>query len=205
MKCSRCGKDLVNKVYKYNTTILCEDCARELGLPDPLAMANNAMRLFNEEMIFPQGFGELEFSPTKSQIKCPKCGTSLRDFEQTGMLGCIECYNTFNESIMRMLMRSQANTRYVGRAPGNLPDSKKIGSFDSIGYTDDKERTIVPDKTSEKQDANVEEKLAKYENSDLGMLSDDDLKEAIKLAVAKENYMLAARFRDELKGRENNA
>ena len=204
MRCNRCGKELVNRVYKYNTTILCDDCARELGLPDPLAMANNAMRLFNEEMIFPQSFGELEFSPTKSQIKCPKCGTSLRDFEQTGMLGCIECYNTFNESIMRMLMRSQANTRYAGRAPGNLPDSKKINISDDMPIFD----TKIDNKTDNgpaKKDVDVEEKLTKYENSDLGMLSEADLKEAISLAVAKENYMLAARFRDELKGRENKA
>lgn len=201
MRCNRCGKELVNRVYKYNTTILCDDCARELGLPDPLAMANNAMRLFNEEMIFPQSFGELEFSPTKSQIKCPKCGTSLRDFEQTGMLGCIECYNTFNESIMRMLMRSQANTRYAGRAPGNLPDPSKINGSDEVAASSEIPVSETPETSSKKQ-ADDEEKLTRYENSDLGMLSDDDLREAIKLAVAKENYMLAARFRDELKGRE---
>ena len=35
------------------------------------------------------------------------------------------------------------------------------------------------------------------------MLTNDDLKEAIKLAVASEDYILAAKFRDELKSRED--
>ena len=42
------------------------------------------------------------------------------------------------------------------------------------------------------------EKLAK---ADLGMLSDEELKNGIKLAAENEDYVLASKLRDELKGR----
>ena len=32
-----------------------------------------------------------------STLTCPKCGMTLREFENEGRVGCIECYNTFNE------------------------------------------------------------------------------------------------------------
>lgn len=198
MNCSRCGKELHNKIFRINMVTYCEDCARELGLFDNM----DPTKWFNNDTIFPQIFRELEFSPTKSQIICPKCKTSLRDYEKTGMLGCIECYNAFNETIMRNLMRNQANTQYGGRAPGVSADMKTPeGASRSYDVDHVSVSTTEPE---EKVNTQVSgEKLAKYENSDIGMLSDDDLKEAIKLAVETENYLLAARFRDELKGRED--
>ena len=205
MRCNRCGKELITGVYRYNTSTYCEDCAKELGLPDPLAMANKMMSMFNDNLL---NFGELEFSPTKSQIKCPKCGTSLSDYEKTKAVGCIECYNTFNEVIVRDLMRAQASNSYSGRTPGQFPSSQfEAGGIKSA--VNETKSDELP-KAAEKQEANAEnaevlEKLARFEKADPGMLSDDDLKEAIKLAVSTENYMLAARLRDELKGREDKA
>ena len=204
MRCNRCGKELITGVYKYNTAY-CEDCAKELGLFDPLAMANKMMNLFNDNIL---NFGELEFSPTKSQIKCPKCGTSLLDYEKTKAVGCIECYNTFNEVIVRDLMRAQASDSYSGRTPGQFPSSQfeaeGIKSGTNVAETDE-----MPKATEQQADnagnAEILEKLARFEKADQGMLSDDDLREAIKLAVSTENYMLAAKLRDELKGREDKA
>jgi hypothetical protein len=44
--------------------------------------------------------------------------------------------------------------------------------------------------------------FAKLEKADLGMLSDEDLQTAIKLAAENEDYILASKLRDELKGRK---
>ena len=39
--------------------------------------------------------------------------------------------------------------------------------------------------------------------ADLGMLSDEDLEKGIKLAAEAEEYKLASKLRDELKGRKD--
>ena len=48
-----------------------------------------------------------------------------------------------------------------------------------------------------------EKKLEKLSKADIGMLTDEELTEGIKLATKLENYQLAIRFRDELKGRKD--
>lgn len=199
MRCERCGKQLTNKILRYNNITLCPECANAMGIPDMASSFSSALRFFDNEFMdmVPNVLGNLEFSPTRSQIKCPKCGMSLREFEQNGILGCIECYNTFNDQIKRILLKNQANTRYIGRKPGMMSDCEAFGSEDF----EDSSVENVEKPTNEAATNEVQDKLSKFENADLGMLSDDDLKEAIKLAVEAENYMLAARFRDELKGR----
>lgn len=199
MKCERCGNPIGNKIYRYNNTILCPDCAKELGMPDVMP---SAFKMFESDImnVIPQVFGNLEFSPTRSQIKCPKCGTSLKDLEMNGFLGCIECYNTFNDQISRALMRTQANVEHLGRKPGVVSDSSSLKKVTEVKDFDVEELKAA---AAEEESIN-EDKLSRLANSDLGMLSDEELKDAIKLAVETENYLLAARFRDELKGREGN-
>lgn len=199
MKCERCNKQLGNSIYKYNGSVLCPECAQALGVP---AMMDNAFRLMDSDLLgaIPKVFGNLEFSPTRAQIKCPKCGTSLRDFETSGILGCIECYNTFNDQISRFLKKSQTGNEHLGRKPGEAADSSSWKKFEEV---EDYKVEELKSEAEAEVNKNVD-KLQKYENSDLGMLSDEDLKDAIRLAVEAEDYIQAARFRDELKGREDN-
>ena len=66
---------------------------------------------------------DLDFANAK--IRCPRCGTTLRDIESGGQLGCIECYNTFNESIMKNILKRQGSSEYMGRKPGEAADVKE--------------------------------------------------------------------------------
>ncbi len=228
MKCSRCGKTIGGRLYEINGAILCEDCASAIGADKMLdGMRNEALRMFGGDIaatMLPL-MNEIEFSPSRTQIKCPKCGQTLRDIETDAMLGCIECYNTFNETIMKSLMRSQANTQYKGRKPGQDADfiAKLIDdSTEAVSDVNNEIKNEVQDDSTTasnvaniKADAKPTEsissaktstvattKLDKLLNADLGMLSENDLKEAIKLCVEKENYIAATKFRDELKSRE---
>ena len=207
MRCERCGK-IVDKSYvNYNNRFFCPECAREVGLPDAATLASSAFRFLDDGLtsFFPLMREQLEFSPTRSQIKCPKCGTTLREFESTGTLGCIECYNVFNESVMRLLMRLQADNTYRGRTPGMasepLEDSFETREVDASDIGSNTE-TKEPEAAPSKEIAADENKLLKYSNADIGMLTNEDLNEAIRLAVASEDYLLAAKFRDELRSRE---
>lgn len=239
MRCARCGKMITNRMIKINGTVLCPECAKEAGLgnmfPDPEAMANDMMKGFFDadfaSTVIPL-MGELDFAPSRIQTKCPKCGTSLKDFESTGLLGCIECYNTFNESIMREMLKNQANSQYAGRKPGQNSEiisngisqmgdgSEATEATEGAEETEEKidnnaSKTSADSKSkSEEQKTDVTEKkksikatkdknlLEKLSRADLGTVSDADLKKGMQMAVEKEDYALAAKLRDELKGRE---
>ena len=54
---------------------------------------------------------------------------------------------------------------------------------------------------TESESVSSAEMLEKLAKADLGMLSDEELKNGIKLAAENEDYVLASKLRDELKGR----
>lgn len=207
MRCSNCGREITNKIIRINGVLLCENCARLSGsdqFMDPLKFFDNEL----PNMLSPL-MSELEFSPTRTQIVCSKCGTSLRDLESGRKLGCIECYNTFNESIMRALMRTQANTAYKGRKPGDASEFVKETSIEKSSQS--KEGPSILD-TAEKQTKEPEQKtpapekniLEEVRNADLSQVSVEDLNKAMQCAIEIEDYSLAAKIRDEIKGRGEN-
>ena len=48
---------------------------------------------------------------------CPVCGTSLKRFMKTYMLGCPHCYDTFDNEILASLKKVQGKTFHVGKTP----------------------------------------------------------------------------------------
>ena len=247
MRCQRCGRVIGNRSIEFNGVMLCEMCARELKLDD---VVRNQMNML--EQSFPilnlneitnslvNSVSGLEFSNTK--IRCPRCQTTLRELETTGTVGCIECYNYFNETILKGVLKRQGTDSYKGRKPGEMPslsgndksddvspdetkggsqaasagvnvESPKVGSEEKAGNEDVAKGTSKKESTGKsnvgratarktKKTATTEDRLEKIKKSDLGMMSDKDLEKAMKDAVEKEDYVLAARLRDELKSRK---
>lgn len=120
MKCSRCGATIGSSFARINGAVICDNCARELKIDEMFRRQNTVF-----EQAFPMlgelggilGTGsDLDFANTK--IRCQRCGTTLRELESTGQVGCIECYNTFNESVMKNVLKRQGSSEYLGRKPG---------------------------------------------------------------------------------------
>lgn len=222
MRCERCGKDLTNKIIKVNGVTYCESCARLMGydrfLKDPTDILSNPFAPLNEIASLMQ-MNELDFG--NSALSCPKCGMSLREFERESRVGCIECYNTFNDYIVREMFKQQGNSEYAGRHPLRSAD------VDSESYEiprksvtrraraeEGPEAEKIKDKPEQKEEESktpadpvkpgkaglTVDKLLK---ADLGMLSDEELENGIKVAAEAEEYMLASRLRDELRGRKD--
>ena len=206
MRCSKCGATIGNSFVKVNGMLLCDNCARDLKIDEVFRRQTD---IFNQAFpsldVFPNVFSlgsDLDFSNTK--IKCPKCGTTLRDVESGSQLGCIECYNTFNESILKNILKLQGSSEYMGRKPGVTADIE-IATTDMNIPTDNKEAkkdaevkpVAEPSKTKEDKDI-----LAKLRNADLGTVSDEMLEQGMKKAAEVEDYDLAVRLRDELKSRK---
>ena len=223
MRCERCGVELTNKIIKINDVPYCENCARIMGygkfLRSPEEMLGSAFSPFDEIASSIMQMNELDFG--NSALSCPKCGMSLREFERKGRLGCIECYNTFNDYIVKEMFKQQGESTYGGRMPGQTAELNNIekgakpeSKIEANGESPEEkapEKEEAKEGVKEAESQNEEtgdlktlalEKLAKLEKADLGMLSDEDLQTAIKLAADNEDYILASKLRDELKGRK---
>lgn len=218
MRCERCGVELTNKIIKINDVPYCENCARIMGygkfLRSPEEMLGSAFSPFDEIASSIMQMNELDFG--NSALSCPKCGMSLREFERKGRLGCIECYNTFNDYIVKEMFKQQGESTYGGRMPAQtaeltnagkiIPAEAKSGSSEKAPANEEAAEAGKPEETAAEESDDLKalalERLSKLEKADLGTLSDEDLQTAIKLAADNEDYILASKLRDELKGRK---
>ena len=220
MRCERCGKELTNRIIKINGITYCDNCARLMGydryLRDPSDILGNPFAPLDQIASSLLQMSELDFG--NSTLTCPKCGMTLREFENEGRVGCIECYNTFNDNIVREMFKQQGNSEYAGRLPSQsaetdaeskeviqAPKSElSVKKIDAVAQT-----PAAPEVKEEKAKAEDTPKSEKgsltidqLKKADLGMLSDEDLEKGIKLAAEVEEYILASKLRDELKGRK---
>ena len=226
MRCERCGKELTNRIIKINGVTYCDNCARLMGydryLREPSDILGNPFSPLDQIASSLMQMSELDFG--NSTLTCPKCGMTLREFENEGRVGCIECYNTFNDNIVREMFKQQGNSEYAGRLPNQSAEtnttSKEVEKvsrkeLESGPAKEVEVKTSEPAKTESEESGKQPEKkpekggltIDQLKKADLGMLSDEDLEKGIKLAAEVEEYILASRLRDELKGRkegENN-
>ena len=206
MRCSRCGAQIGNSYVRFNGVLLCEDCARELKVDEVFRRQNS---LFDQAFpmlgdfpgVFSSG-SDLDFANAK--IRCPRCGTTLRELESGGQLGCIECYNTFNESILKDILKRQGSSEYMGRKPGEAANIK-VSAKAEAAPSEDKQETAeaAPSKEEAKQpETKQEDILEKVKDADLSGFTDLELEDAMKKAAVAEDYALAVKLRDELKSRK---
>lgn len=205
MNCGRCGGPIGNRVIRYNGVVLCENCARELGVDEAIrsqsTLFGQAFPMFEELTNTILGNdASVEFANTK--IRCPRCKMTLREFEVGGQAGCIECFNTFNETILKSLLKRQGSSEYKGRKPGEISE---------IVFEEENEVPIEKEDTTSNEPAKVEKEVkeepkpeVKKETNldDLSSMSDEELTSAMKKAAADEDYKLAVKLRDELKKRK---
>ena len=98
------------------------------------------------------------------------CGNSFARFQKTGLLGCPECYKTFENALTPVIKRAQGGKiRHVGRKPQLI-------------------------KRQQKPNAAVEEAVPCGPKSECGRL-----REELKKAIAEERYERAAELRDRLR------
>ncbi len=212
MRCERCGRELTNTMFTINGTVLCEQCAKNAGFyRGPSEFLNNP---FVELDAIASTFREMaknEIDFGNSTLTCPKCGMTLKEFENEGHVGCIECYNTFNENIIREMFKQQGNSEYTGRLPsqsaGTVTESpaavRKQIPAEGASPDDGPAAAPVPGPAEPKKEHASGLTIEKLMKADLGMLSDEELEKGIKLAADAEEYILASKLRDELKGRKD--
>jgi protein arginine kinase activator len=111
--CENCGEreavvHLTQIVDNTITTLnLCEPCAAEKGVET----GGHAAKFPLGDFLASLGEGP---SATEADAPCPSCGATLRDFRQTGRLGCAECYRAFEPQLRELLRRVHGNAQHAG-------------------------------------------------------------------------------------------
>ncbi len=114
MLCPRCKKNESNVIITQVTNgqkqeyRVCNVCASQMGLLSGGIMVNMSD--------FISGFVGKGVN-VGQDIKCPSCGTSLREFTKTSKLGCGECYNTFSPQIDKIMKKMHGSTSHTGKFP----------------------------------------------------------------------------------------
>ena len=103
---TRAEKDDVSLLH------LCAQCAAERGY-ETSAASSPLKTLIADYLPAVQQQAALAQAEA---IRCSFCGMTLRDFRQTGRLGCATCYVTFEQSLRELLRRVHGNAKHRGRS-----------------------------------------------------------------------------------------
>ena len=103
------------------TLHLCEQCAQLKGVETGGAVLKTPLGGFLTAL-GKGGGGALVPTPADG-VRCSSCGSTLRDFRDSGRLGCDQCYATFDAHLRDLLRRLHGSSQHVGEryeAPGDL-------------------------------------------------------------------------------------
>jgi protein arginine kinase activator len=101
------------------TLHLCEQCAQEKGVETGVTVLKSPLGGFITAM----GKGAANVLPTAADgLRCSSCGATLKDFRESGRLGCAQCYDAFDGHLRDLLRRLHGSSQHVGEryvAPGD--------------------------------------------------------------------------------------
>lgn len=93
------------------TLHLCEQCAQQKGVETGGAVLKSPLGGFITAM----GKGATSVLPTPADgLRCRACGATLRDFRESGRLGCAECYVAFDFHLRDLLRRLHGSSQHTG-------------------------------------------------------------------------------------------
>lgn len=172
MRCQSCGKKQANVKYHENingkkqTLYFCEDCAKKIGFSD----FSDFSSLFSPIFTTMPEFNLLE------KKKCNTCGYTIDDYLNSGMLGCEDCYNTFDDNIDELLYKINGKSKHI-----KIGELKKVKS--NVKEKKDKE---------DSEEKNVDNEIKKLKNK-------------LEKLIKEEKYEEAAVIRDEIKSLKKNS
>lgn len=190
VKCDKCDNEAtVHEVSikggKRDEKHLCEKCAREQGVNvvQPAPGVSTLMQTFiavkgvsggGAAGAAPGAGGEGAGAAPASVNSgaCAACGQTFAQFRTAGVLGCPQCYSTFESQLTPLLSRAhEGGTHHVGKTPKS---AMMLAGAPGAG----------PDRPAEPSAENQKRLAA--------------LRKALEEAIAGEQYEKAAKLRDEL-------
>lgn len=112
LKCDACNDPATvhltqiinNQIHKID---LCEKCAEQKGITDPSGYS------LADLLVKPGSNSGQEVS----NMSCPECGCTQREFKKSGRLGCAKCYETFQGVVSPALLTMHRGDSHKGKVP----------------------------------------------------------------------------------------
>jgi protein arginine kinase activator len=142
MVCDNCHERdaVVNLTTIENNAVrqlhLCEQCAAERGVETSVATPKHPLGEFL------QAVQQQSVSASADAGKCSFCGMTMKDFRDTGRLGCARCYTTFESSMRELLRRVHGGPRHIGRAY-RAPHDEVLEKAGTLGELREKLRRAI--------------------------------------------------------------
>jgi protein arginine kinase activator len=153
------------------TLHLCEQCAQQKGVETGGAILKSPLGNFLGAVVKGGSAGAL-VPASGDAVRCPGCGSSLRDFRDSGRLGCDRCYVSFDTHLRDLLRRLHGSSKHVGERyalPGEGGGDGEGGEGGEAGSGSDQRSRLL------------------------------ELKAQLRRAVEGENFELAAELRDRIR------
>ncbi|HEY3219428.1 MAG TPA: UvrB/UvrC motif-containing protein [Gemmatimonadales bacterium] len=99
------------------TLHLCEQCAQQKGVETGGAVLKSPLGNFLGAVVKGAGggTGAGALVPASGDgLRCPACGSTMRDFRDSGRLGCDQCYVSFDVHLRDLLRRLHGSSQHVG-------------------------------------------------------------------------------------------
>ena len=116
MLCDNCKErdaviNLTHVEHDSKVTLhLCEQCAQQKGVETGGAVLKTPLGGFLTAL----GKGGTVLPTPSDGLRCSACGSTLRDFRDSGRLGCDECYVAFELHLRDLLRRLHGSSQHVG-------------------------------------------------------------------------------------------
>ena len=142
MVCDNCHERdaVVNLTTIENNAVrqlhLCEQCAAERGVETSVATPKHPLGEFLQAV-------QQQSMPASAEAgKCAFCGLTMKDFRDTGRMGCARCYTTFESSMRELLRRVHGGPRHIGRVY-RAPKEEVLEKAGVLGELRDKLRRAI--------------------------------------------------------------
>src|SRR5207247_10211339 len=89
----------------------CKQCAHQKGFETGDSILKSPLGGFIQAM--GKGGGSLLPTPADG-LRCAACGSTLKDFRESGRLGCAQCYEPFETHLRDLLRRLHGSGQPVG-------------------------------------------------------------------------------------------
>lgn len=190
-------------------------------------MASNPFALLGNMFQSNLGLGAEEISE-KPSVRCGQCDMTFEEFKKTGFLGCPSCYEAFSCQMDPVFFRTQMGNKHAGRKPGsksNKSSTDQAAPEDiiEIDFSDNGNLQGNEVKTSKTDSSDAEtsagkpvkkrkisarqsppapidgesEELIALEKQHINRLVEEK-KTELAAAVSVEDYLKAAKIRDEI-------
>jgi protein arginine kinase activator len=126
MKCERCGKHSaavkltrIEKTGQAVQILLCQVCAAEVSpFQKNILQKQASFDLLLKELVKQQQQADPAEEFGGEVPTCHTCGLDFTAYRKTFMLGCPDCYESFEEWLEPDLRRLHRAARHIGAAPG---------------------------------------------------------------------------------------